>query len=521
MSNIMKIKANTDNYQISEVGCFEKPIGMVMDIFGEGYSNLFYMILKLYISYNVKNFYSKRKVDDHTLYYMNLRDIILKEKFNIILHRHNCTSDLHKFIEEKINKDNAVLIPGNLYELYYSKYYKKRDWPHLFLINGYDKDNRLYYIFDSTQFYRENLSEYKEFVIEYDVMEKIYKSYQKTFLKELYYIDCSEIEMITSRYSIILNCLQTAINDLDEQPYKELQYFDLIIENLNSEEIVNYYLEELHRTTNAKGVFYNEIIKVLDEYNYETKKINKCQKIKDNLLHEWSKVINAAFMKLHRGNIINLKEELAYVMSLEEAIRNELVDAERFMVENKDNFTKNMKRACFENNEDDIIRECDNHNYIFNFASGKVYSSWFKDDSPKVVISTAKEFINGFIISSKVRIKNYNELSNFHAGIFMRTEQNYVYFWGTHCGNSLRMDLCGIYTNIYEIPYQSDEVILCIEFDNNSCILQYVNEETKKIASAYKMELSGNIMEIGIGCKTWGESTPLKVEFLETKIYAR
>lgn len=514
MVNI-RIKANEDKYQIDEIDCFEKPIGIVLESLGEGYSNLFYMCLKLTQAYNINKYYPnqiKSTIESE----MDLKKRLLKNEFNIGIYSDICNDNLHDSIESKINDNSVILIPASLMELYYSKYYKKRNWPHLFLIKGYDRENKLYYTLDSTQFYKENLALYKDFVIQYDVLEKIHEAYKKEFFNELYFIDCKEKDNIIDRHTIIKKCLDLYLNDLNHQPYREIDYINYMYESLNIKEEVTYFSEKLFRTIKAKNVFYSELIDILKKSNYRKDALDNLETDKERLINSWKKVINIIFVNVRRKKKLDVNEEVSEVVALEKKIRNALVEVEKFINENKDNIINNKTGIYIENNEDNIIQVTENNEYIFNFPKGKVYTSWFEDDSPKVVIEDVRKYKNGVIISSKVKINKSTEFSNFHAGIFLRTEQDYLYFWGSHCGNVLRMDLSGIYTDLFTIEKECKEVSIRAIVNKNLCTIQSL--ENDKVEKSYDIKLIGDVVQVGVACKTWDDSDPVNIIFEDIKV---
>ena len=80
------------------------------------------------------------------------------------------------------------------------------------------------------------------------------------------------------------------------------------------------------------------------------------------------------------------------------------------------------------------------------------------------------------------------------------------------------MDLPGIYTNLFDMSCHKDEVTICVEISKKICRLKYLNPKTKKMECLHEMELSGNVMEVGVGCKTWDNSDALELEFCDTVI---
>lgn len=500
----MKLQGNEDNYEIDEIDCFEKPFGIVLDGMKKGYSNLFYMFLKMVQAYNIKEYLPiapKSTIETE----MFIKHNVLQKEFNITIHRVECddTDRFHSLMEEILEGPNVILIPGSLKELYYSKYYKRRNWPHLFLIKSYDKENELYYTLDSSQFYKENMALYRDFVIPYDIMKSVHFEYKNDYYPYIYYINVKE-KNITNENNIVKSCVNLYLNKRIEQPYREVTYISSLFEKKNSADEVTYYSQKLFRTNKAKKIFLKELEKYLQNHNYDQ---GAFQQLSERLCNEWKKQTNICVVHARKGQDIDVSKALYHVMELEESLYEEIGKVHEFLISNG-NACNSDNNSMFENNAENIIRSKDD-GYIFDFPKGKVYTSWFKDDSPKVVIR--KNDNEQVYMRCTVDVQELKECSNFHAGIFMRTNQGYVYFWGTHCCNVVRLDLSGIDTDLYSYDHNARCINLFIRLDGKRCSVGIIEDSHENVLN--ESELVGNIYEIGVGCKTWDESDEVKIIF--------
>lgn len=505
----MKLMGNEDEYEIDEIDCFEKPFGIVLQGMKAGYSNIFYMFLKMVQAYNINEYLpigSKSTIETE----MYTKHKILQDNFNIIIHKTTCDDPdkFHDLMENLLAGPNVILIPGSLKELYYSKYYKRRNWPHLFLIKSFDRDYGLYYTLDSSQFYKENMALYRDFVIPYDIMKNVHFEYKKDFFPYIYYINISENELVDSN-SIVKKCLEFFLNDRAEQSYREITFINDLFANKNSDEDVSYYSQKLFRTIKAKKVFLNELIKYLKEQDYNSDALESLLLLADKINKEWKKRINICFVHARKGSNVDLENALSTAISLENELYEQIKSVLAYLSiskvdSNKDEF------SMFENNEDKII-SANNGEYIFHFPKGKVYTSWFKDDSPKVIYKKVDSESENIFFKCTADIKEMNDDSHFHAGIFMRTSQGYVYFWGTHCGNIVRLDLAGIDTDLFSYDYDKKTVDLFIRIEEKKCTVGIIVDGIEKPLKDVVMV--GSVSEIGLGCKSWDDSDEIVIDF--------
>lgn len=116
--------------------------------------------------------------------------------------------NINTTIEKILDNNNPFFIPGNLIELFYSKFYKTSDWMHLFLIKGYDSLKNIYHILDSTQRRDELDYDCYDFVITYDILKDMYTSFNENIYQEnIYFIDSNKVNRTPDINNILLNIL--------------------------------------------------------------------------------------------------------------------------------------------------------------------------------------------------------------------------------------------------------------------------------------------------------------------------
>lgn len=506
LNNIKEIK---DDYLIQNVNCLEKPIGIVLNGYNSQYRFLFLMFLKMIESYNIRYYYDNDVLQMHS---MNRARCVLKREFSINLYCEGKFYDLHKFIEKNIDNNNPVLLVGNLKELYYSQYYKKENWIHSFIIKGYNRENKVYYIMDSLQRGNDSSYNYYDFVIPYYIVEDMYRSLNENIYKEgVFYFKSEEIDANVNHKMLIEKCLKILIEQVCEQPYVEIDIVNKLLTNKNIN--VREY-EKLLNITHYKEVFYNELKNALSQYIMDSTLYEQFIKLKDELIKESLMINNKVIYYIYKNNkekalmeLYKMKDKEKEMMELLKKIRTKLSN-----IKNLDKVSEDSK-ITYENNEDNIIKNVSDGVYVFNFNNNKIYNSWIKDNSPKIVWRNLHK--KELIVRTKIKLLNYENGTKFFAGIFAKTEDNSLYYWGINSALSLTLENTGVNPSIIEVPKCSDEVLLKIKIMKGRWYLEYSLDGGEHMNHVEEYVLiSSGIQELGIGCKTW--SSAQKVSFVVT-----
>lgn len=318
------IKSNIDTYQYDEVNCYEKPVGIILDSFSKNYPSLFYMIVKMTQAYNVSDYFVKEL--STTDVQLQLISRILQSLFNVDMGCIDVSDkELVEVIKKKIDEDYFMLVPGNVIELYYSKYYKKINHQHLFLIHGYDEDEGLFYIMDSEQFYEEDFGLYKSFVIPYSLMLKIFNKYQKEYgLSKAYYINCEMSGEIRPDIELLKQILHLFINGLEQQPFRTIDLLkaaqDMQLSNIDDEILLEFYFEELLLAVKAKNVFLTELINLLKYFCIDSEIIDEIENDRHMIVEKYKQITIYALVKIRRKRVINLGDILEKLIKLENNI---------------------------------------------------------------------------------------------------------------------------------------------------------------------------------------------------------
>lgn len=504
---LLNIKPIDEQYTLDYLSCFEKPMGIAAEGLKQHSSSWLYIYLKFILSYNTDE---TRDIDFFDL----CGKILSNLGMQIYLNEPEDDDDLHKIIKKEINLNRPVLLLGNLKAIPYSIYYHESDWPHLYLIYGYDEMKKIYYIIDGTQI-KKSIHIYDEFVLEYHIIEKTYLSYMKTYdFKLIYSInrDDNKIEEL-----ILLNNFFEFIKEKKTaQPYFEV---DLMHEynNLTDSEMNDYFLNlwQIHK---HKRVMFQQIISVFRRIKKEDREIIDIEEAMDTVTATWKKAIIKFSLDIRRNKILCIDDYVLYPIELEKKLlismnqMNEKIQFE-FNCEKKIGETL-TNQWSFENNKDSII-SIKNEQLQFSFCSHKLYNSWVNDESPKAFINNTDLLNNDFVFQTKMSVEIDDDKVFFHGGIVFKTTAGNLYYWGIHCGDIIILSKMGNSTPYSLALLDTLTIYLRIRKEGSTYYFGYSEDSIGTFTDIYITEELGEIQLLGVGCKTWEEVRNINIVFSE------
>ncbi|MCX8129427.1 MAG: BtrH N-terminal domain-containing protein [Clostridia bacterium] len=500
---LSNIKHYKDIYSIDKVNCYEKPLGIVLDSFDSRFSGIFFMYTKL-SSFCHKNSFLNNDI---------LKDIIenkLELKFGI----HQPT-DFHSFIKENIDSQTCVLVPGNLKELYYTNHYRQADWDHLFLIIGYDDNKEIYYMMDGAH---KDSYFYSEFVVQFDVLEKMYISYCEAFkTNNLYTIKSANNDKQVRILDLIIDCMDTFLSLEKGFSYKEIKYVDDILKRLEKQEYSEAadICNHLYRIINYKEVFYSELAYNTSFYLKNNDLVEKLTALSKLLATRWSNISNICSTNCFRKKCCTVSDELEEVTGLEKELEDTLLQIKKQLVRlspEEDNYNKSGFIWVFENNEDNVISVSDSScNFYLN--KEKEYTCWLGDHAPKVFLRNFDSSSNSFEFTTRHTFSKSDPDIKFHGGIVFRDDSGSLYFWGNYCGECLLLEKIGENSKLDRVDIGGCDIILGLRKKGNTFYFEYSFSDESNMILAYEIDDICKIQQIGLGCKTWSAHGELKMEF--------
>lgn len=513
---LSQIKRNEDNYAIDYIDCFEKSFGIAMEGVQQGYSNLYYLLLKYYSLYITNEFSYDYFADQprHLKEYFLLNQLI-STKLGCELHLNpvNSYAEMLEVVTNHIEQGRPVLFQGNLRELYYSSHFQETDWPHLFLIHGYDNQKHIYFILDGVQKMMD-IHRYEPFVIEQQSIYKVFCSFKKVYDSNLVYAIQFAHEVNTQE--IILDLFRSMFHYDNNYSSKEIELMKWLNNNFTDRDKEYDYLQmELVNIPKQKEVFFSELIASIERLLQQEDLTSHLKAEVNQLILQWKLTINRFIIMTQRGREINLEELVSPCLESEIQIRKSIA-----MLEDKVRTisTTNVGEIWrFENNQDQIIT-IEKESLTFSFENNKLYNSWVTDEAPKAMFERAVFLKNDFVFKVDVDYDNFGNVMLFHSGIVFYCNSGVLHYWGVYCGHSILLSKVKDFTNYAQIPLESKRVTLQVRREQNAYYLGYSVEHNEEIKEVFTIESLGEIGSIGVGCKTWNEAYPLKIRFLNNKV---
>lgn len=411
--------------------------------------------------------YNLQKYKD--LHYENMTTmqratLVLKQEMGIDIEKQNNCKDIHIFINEQIKKNNPIIIPVNLKELYYSKFYNKVDWTHSFLIYGYDKDNELYQVFDSVQ--NVGGKNLYEFVVQKKEMEKLYESFcENIYADGIYYIESNLVDCKKNWYEIFKNGVNEFINYRTEKAYVEIEF----IENLcKKENISTAETRKLFEINNYKKVFLKELIHLINMCTIQEEDMEKLSNLCSNIYKSWLEADSQIVYCLKK----NKRQEIKKILEKPLYFENQLVHALKYITEENISHDSEECRFLFVNNSDQIINKLDNGNILFCFNQGKTYNNWFDDLAPRFVLK--QQDLCQFKLSTEFEIIEYDSCINFCFGVYIKDDSGNSYLFGNNSMNYVCFEHTGVDSGITESYVNENK--FKIEIYCNGKELRYSNK---------------------------------------------
>lgn len=321
------IDTSNNLYTFDYVNCFEKPLGIILSNVKDIYQSFFYIYLKMFQSYNICRF-----LDPSIFYTVDFNvalTYIIVEKLGFELIVDNVEPCyLHSIVKKHIDAGRPSLIPGNLRELPYSEHYQINDWKHLFLVNGYNEEKRVYSVVDNKQHKNANVLRYDEISFNYTLIEQLYTSAnEKLNVKSVWSIYRNENKENPDTLELLKDVFSLLLNNRAKQPYKELDYIQRINNEVdegiteNKEEAVDPTTQIdfiFLRLVKYKYTFYNELLNVLKTYPINPELTEKIGSLKTEMYEKWTNITNNVLVCRYLKQKIEISEELIQVQKQEE-----------------------------------------------------------------------------------------------------------------------------------------------------------------------------------------------------------
>lgn len=316
---------NKDSFNY--VNCFEKPLGLILGNCKEELQIDFFLLLKLLQGYQMESFEDESLF--YTIRYNEALAYIFEEALNIeMIIEESDRAHLHQTIKKHIDQGRFALVPGNLKLYPEGEYYKEYDWKHLFLVNGYNEEEAVWYICDNTHEEGNDGSQYLQRTIDFELLESLFGAAGESFgICSVWSIDIKNKNLPYSEKELFMNVLDLYLYNRCEQPYKELEYINTVLEKIRlgecmktdceGEELLESIEFILIRTIRYKEFFYQKLICKLHLLGLEESIINKIKNVSESITAQWMGIANSILIHYHIMKEFDMEDSIIRVIAKE------------------------------------------------------------------------------------------------------------------------------------------------------------------------------------------------------------
>lgn len=517
-SNLLPyVKDRMNIYKMESISCYEKPQSIAIGTIDEDFAVFYIMLIKLAKSYCFDS-------DTQIEYIDEMINKLLFDKFGVESIGVKVSENLNAIIKQLIDSKYPVVVPINLYRLFYSGFYLIDDWSHVLVVKGYDDKRRIYHILDSIQCNIEDeLQRYQDFAIKYEDLELCLKSFKGDLpWNSVFYY---KKERDVDKTQILIWMLKVWADAIEKRQYMQPVLHKYIFREVEerkaqgestavSELITSNKVSiwSYMNITKYKEVLINELIGILERYEETEAMRMKLESIGKRLSKVWGNYTARSLIRICKldyelqtsgvnQKINKSEDELAEL--LQDIIH--LIEASGKV---DDSITEEV--LCqFENNQDRLITR-NKEGILFYFHNNKVYNSWVLDYCPKVILSNSA---NIHYITVKFKVLEESKTDGFTAGIFIRDSYGKIICWSLDQNNRLICDLLGK-KRIMEVKNKKTldkEIELIFQLQERKL---FFGERLEGQDCMYgNVVLDTDVLQAGLMCKTWDNCKRLKVIF--------
>jgi len=329
-------------FRWDEVDCFLRPQTLICNNLLQGCGSVFLFLTLAFRSHGIQDFFTEKS------YFVFLKEIIeykIPLKFEIKYFEE--VNSIFESLVQDTTQNKTLIIPSNIKNYEFFKYYRQKDWEHYFIINNADLTRSLFFIRDHLHLDDKNThTQYENFNMPFSTMKSILQDYYlvyvgennkkiKTFHNEnkLWTLEIAlndgaiildEIElceMVIALYLDISRQIKHGVDEVQCNRIKKIYVPTMDFERLNF--LIKTYMKEInfYRTYHKilayaiRGISQNLFVKlegIYKEFNY-----------KSNLIRE------ELFLKMVKKIYIHDDELTDYqqkIFNLDYAYRNYVVE---------------------------------------------------------------------------------------------------------------------------------------------------------------------------------------------------
>lgn len=492
---LTNVLPNTDDYSWKELNCLYKPFSIALKSIEKNYFDLFLYFLSCYMIYVIA---SDRLIYNRNHVFFEFFNLEMKDLFsaNIKIINNLNKMDFFNNLETEIKNNNVVICPVDLYAQPISSLYMEDHQRHFTIVKGYDSKKKIFYILDTTQVELGAGTIYKDFMIEYNRLYEMVKTFVSFYdnFEETYFWS---LEKIDTNFNYIEKCISHAVkyNDIIRNLNYKCLELDLVYKLKN-----NHFIDQIEqdvRLMNMRVVYYKSMIYFCEIVGCIN--LNKIKFESEELINEWNRIKKLLIYKSKKSdiNVVDLEENICQVIEkdkfLMEFVNIELKNNNRVHKNRINNYIIiNNQTALINFNSDEINIKLENN---------KIYDMWHaKNDACQIFFNFNNVNRIDFKVSVNVEV---DFIANCHVGIIIIFDNDLKLLYGNMEGDKIGIIAPEKIEN-YELYYKDhnlkDEFALQIIEVDQKFIFYIENSVLEKV---YEIDNINRIKKVGVFAKTW------------------
>lgn len=528
ISAVSRIQVNTaivpnrDSYSWEAVNCFIKPMAILFESFHAGYFDLFLFL----VNYEMTFFPGGWKEDlferasEPNRDFFEMYDKRLKSRFHIDIEKIACSSvsEFQQLLHHELDRGARLLVPGDLFGVYYSNHYLSEPHIHYFVIKGYDAKRGLLFILDNMHMDEGARPIYKDFTVRVEDLFAMLRYYVQHWCPDG-----------TSPFFWTLTQFQpvsmTSLQVLEEhcRQLEQWQQGSLSMQFLEEEMVKEIKLQG-HATTiakvipltNYKFVYYDLLYAFMEEAGASADDIEQLSVLSGTIGEAWEQFRLALFDLISDKQFAldelgsSLTNNLARERQFFKLLRSALSSIS-FTLEGQAARGTSGKGLLTAYNPNKTMIVHEEESIQIRHSEERIDDIWIvKDEAPQLLMSVDNPYF-----SFEAKVTNHNKFGPcYHSGLIIKFNDRSKIMFG-----NARRKLLGIFfpehTDNYELyarPDVRETHYLKIEAAGHKLTFYAKTAEAECWEQLYELERQEIPVQIGLFSKTW-EPTEHRTEF--------
>jgi amino acid adenylation domain-containing protein len=489
-----------------QLDCWHRPVGIILGSFQPCFGDILYFNSSFYNSFFLDAYGQLLTAPTIEIYdiFFQFYEKHLREKLGVAFSAviYQGKDMFHKRVIELLEQDCPVLIPVDLYEIYYSRLYLGEHHMHYIIIKGYDADNGIYYILDCEQVDYGTSTCYNDFILKFDDVYNAVGSYLQTYHNKaegFFWYAKLESNSVYDRTDCLMDHAQ--ILEKINHNHEPIVFLEKEIIHMHQSGQLSDIYQNIVYLLRFKDVYYSELLLFIHETFGQDSKM-KAALAMNALKSAWGKIQNQIFSNFEEGNAHygDIDSEMARCIILEESFRNLLIEitkGSRFIHQAED-----AAKQWKERNHGSGVILMNGQGLQIRHSFDKIDYTWFNvDKAPQMLWPTKKNSCE-----FSVCVHNQGPVGyRYHAGIIVRLISGMKFIFGNYRQKRIDLSCPEIDMNmpLKAASIKRRSIYLKVTYAEDLLAFFYKYHETEQYIHFYQYRLIEPVIEIGIISNKW------------------